>query len=64
MAKPKIQIGNEMRDMTADELRQHELDKAEAEAQAEAVAVKASARAALLAKLNITEAEAQLLLGS
>lgn len=64
MAKPKIQIGNEMRDMTADELRQHELDKAEAVAQTEAVEAKAAARQAVLDRLGLTEQEAQLLLGS
>ncbi len=53
-----------VRDMTADELAQRKLDEAEAEAQAEAQAAKQVAREALLTKLGITAAEAQLLLGA
>jgi hypothetical protein len=63
MNKPQIQIGNEMRDMNADELAQHELDKVEAEAQAEAQATKAAARQAVLDKLGLTANEAAALLG-
>ena len=59
----KIQIGDEVRDMTAAELVQVAADKAEAETQAAALAAKAIARQALLEKLGITEEEAQLLLG-
>ena len=59
----KIQIGDEVRDMTAAELVQVAADKAEAETQAAALAAKTIARQALLEKLGITEEEAQLLLG-
>lgn len=64
MATYKVQINDVVRNATPDEVAQIEAQQAEAQAQAEAVAVKASARAALLTKLGITEAEAQLLLGS
>ena len=50
------------REMTAQELTQYELDQAEATARAEAEAQKAADKAALLAKLGITESEAALLL--
>lgn len=70
MATPKVTIHNAstgetvVRNMNSAELAQRELDKEADEVRAEAVAVKASARVALLEKLGITEAEAQLLLGS
>ena len=70
MTTPKVTIHDALtgetvvRDMNSAELAQLELDKEADEVRAEAVAAKASARAALLTKLNITEAEAQLLLGS
>lgn len=51
------------REMNAEELAQWETDQAEARAEAQAAADKATAKAALLAKLNITEDEARLLLG-
>ena len=64
----KINDNGVTRNMTTDEQAAHEAWQAEVAtqtvAQAEAVAEKASARAALLTKLGITEAEAQLLLGS
>ena len=50
------------REMTVEELEQFELNKAEAIARAEAQATKAEEKAALLAKLGITEDEAKLLL--
>lgn len=50
------------RDPTAEELAQMELDQAEIDAKATAEAEKAAARAALLARLCITEDEAKLLL--
>lgn len=70
MTTPKVTIHNAstgetvVRNMNSAELAQLELDKEADEVRAEAVAVKASARVALLEKLGITEAEAQLLLGS
>jgi len=51
------------REMNADELTQWEADKTQAEAEAQAKAEAAAAKAALLAKLGITEEEAKLLLG-
>jgi len=51
------------REMNADELAQWEADKAEGQAKAQAAADGATAKAALLAKLGITEDEARLLLG-
>ena len=71
MSKPFVRIiTNDTvidREMNDDEYAQWQMDKAEAEAraetQAEAAAAKATARTALLAKLGITESEAQLLLG-
>lgn len=50
------------REMTAAELIQWEKDEAETEAKAAAEATKAAEKAALLAKLGISEKEAKLLL--
>lgn len=50
------------REMNAQELAQLEADKAKAEAEAQAKAEAEAAKAALLAKLGITEEEAKLLL--
>ena len=50
------------REMTATEIAQWELDKAEAEAMKATEATKATEKAALLAKLGITADEAKLLL--
>lgn len=50
------------REATNEELTQWEADKAKAEAEAQAVVKAATAKAALLAKLGITEEEAKLLL--
>jgi len=51
------------REMNAEELAQWEADKIAAEAKARVKAEAAAARAALLARLGITEEEARLLLG-
>ena len=51
------------REMNADELAHYNAIKAEQAQQAEAAVQAASAKAALLAKLGITEEEARLLLG-
>lgn len=57
------QTGEEIeREMNADELAQWQADKAETLATKEAEAVKAADKAALLAKLGISEDEAKLLL--
>ena len=50
------------REMTADEIAQIEIDKANAKLEAEALLEKEAQKAALLAKLGITEDEAKLLL--
>ena len=50
------------REMTADELAQWEADKSESQARAQADADEVTAKAALLAKLGITQDEATLLL--
>lgn len=52
-----------VREPNLQELAQWELDKAQGEAEANAIAQATAARAALLAKLGITEEEARLLLG-
>ena len=59
----KIQVGNEVRDMTADEAAQYALDLQDFAAQAQSATDKATAKTALLAKLGITANEAALLLG-
>jgi hypothetical protein len=69
MSNPIIRIHNTAtgevidREMTADELAQYELDKAEAEARNAAQAAKAAARQAVLNKLGLKADEAQALLG-
>lgn len=68
MTKPQVKIVNAetgeevIRDMNAQELAELEADKAAALAKAAAEAEKAHNKAALLAKLGITEDEAKLLL--
>ena len=68
MTTPQIKIVNAetgeeiVRDMNAEELAQHELDKSAAQAEKQAIATKAAEKAALLAKLGITDDEAKLLL--
>ena len=67
MTKPNILDGNTQREMTDEEYAQWQTDAAQAqeqtEVEADAQTAKALARQAVLAKLGITEAEAQLLLG-
>jgi hypothetical protein len=68
MNNPTIQIHNVEtgevieREMTADELKQAEADKAETLQIKEAEAQKVAEKAALLLKLGISESEAKLLL--
>jgi hypothetical protein len=59
----KIQVGDEVRDMTADEIAQYKADLKEFAAQEKAETDKAAAKTALLNKLGITADEAALLLG-
>jgi hypothetical protein len=69
MTNPMIRIHNPEtdevidREMTAEELKQHNKDLADSAKAKEDVAVKADAKAALLTKLGITAEEAALLLG-
>jgi hypothetical protein len=62
MAKLQINIDGKLRDMTADELAQYELDQIEVAKLKEADATKAAAKAALLTRLGITADEAAILL--
>lgn len=57
------QIGDEVREFTADEYAQRALDVADAKRVADELAAKELKRAALLKRLGITAAEAELLLG-
>ena len=59
----KIQIGDEVRDMTADEAAQYKADLKVFAAQEKAETDKAAARQAVLDRLGITADEAALLLG-
>jgi len=62
MTNPMISIGNEIREMNADELAQYKKDQ-DAQEKENAVATQAATdKAALLAKLGITADEAKLLL--
>jgi len=69
MTKPQIKIvdvttGEEIvRDATAAEIAQMEIDAVNAAAKQSEISTKESARQALLTKLGITAEEAQLLLG-
>jgi hypothetical protein len=59
----KVQIDDQVRDATADEIAAIEAAKSEKIAQDQAAADKAIAKAELLTKLGITADEAALLLG-
>ena len=68
-SKPQVKIvncetGEEIvRDATAEEISQMEIDAANAEARKQAEAQAAAQRQALLSRLGITEEEARILLG-
>ena len=62
MTNPSIQIGDEVREMTADELAQWKTDKAAAKAKAQAEAEKQALREATLTKLGLTADEVAALL--
>lgn len=63
MTKPLIQIDDEIREMNAEELVQHQIkQKAEADRQA-AVEAKAAAKAAIADRLGLTADELATLLG-
>ena len=63
MTRPTIQIGDDARQMTDDELAQYEQDQAEFAAVEAAAKTKEKTRAAVLAKLGLTADEAAALLG-
>lgn len=56
------QIGDEVREYTADEYAQDVIDKAESQRLADEIAIKAADKAALLARMGLTADEAKLLL--
>ena len=62
MTNPSIQIGDEVREMTEDELAQWEADKAAAKAKAQAEADKQALKEATLTKLGLTADEVAALL--
>ena len=59
---PKIQIGNLVRDMTAEEIEQLEIDKAAHQAWLEIQSARQTLKAATLVKLGITADEVAALL--
>jgi hypothetical protein len=59
----QIQIDDEVRNATPEEIEMIETIQAEAKAKADAEAAKLAAKAAVLDRLGITEDEAKLLLG-
>jgi hypothetical protein len=62
MAKLQINVDGKLRDMTADELAQYELDQIEVARLKQAETEKATAKAALLERLGISADEAAILL--
>ena len=60
--RPQILDGDTVRDMTAAELKQHELDVVEFQQQTKTQADRAKLKADTLAKLGLTEAEVAALL--
>jgi len=62
MAEYQIQIGNEVRDMTEEEIVQRDKDLADSKKLAKAQADRAKLKTATLAKLGLTEDEVAALL--
>lgn len=62
MAKPKTQIGDEVRSMTDAEFAQYQQDQIDEQARMDALAAKAIARQAVLDKLGLTAEELAALL--
>ena len=62
MTKPTIQIGHEVREMTDEEIAQHELDKAEFASEIAEKETKEKLKKATLKKLGLTENEIAALL--
>ena len=63
MAKPKIQIGDTVREMTTEEYAQWQTDNEELQTQIQAKETKAAIRQAVLDKLGLTVDEAAALFG-
>lgn len=63
MTKPKIQIGDEIREMTDAEFSQYKIDIQAAETKAASLNQREIEKIALLNRLGITAEEAALLLG-
>lgn len=63
MATYKIQIDDQVRNATADEVAQIDAQRAKAQAEADALEAKAAAKASALAKLGLTADEAAALFG-
>jgi hypothetical protein len=61
--KPQINIDGVLRDMTDAEIAQYEIDKADYAARLAEATAKAATRQAILARLGLTEEEAQLIIG-
>ena len=61
--KPQINIDGVLRDMTDAEIAQYEIDKADYAARLAEATTKTATRQAILARLGLTEEEAQLIIG-
>jgi hypothetical protein len=63
MTRPKVQIGDDIRDMNDAEFAQYQIDVEASQAEAALATQRATDKAALLTRLGITDDEAKLLLG-
>jgi hypothetical protein len=63
ITKPKVQIGEEVREMTDDEFAQYQIDSEASAVKAAVVDQRNKDKIALLERLGITAEEAALLLG-
>ena len=63
MTRPKVQIGDDIRDMNDAEFAQYQIDVEASAAEAALATQRATDKAALLTRLGITDDEAKLLLG-
>ena len=63
MSRPKVQIGDDIREMNDAEFAQYQIDVEASQAEAALATQRATDKAALLTRLGITDDEAKLLLG-
>jgi hypothetical protein len=63
MTRPKVQIGDDIRDMNDAEFAQYQIDVEASATEAALATQRATDKAALLTRLGITDDEAKLLLG-